>query len=568
MNCLGFAQNVVKFLRLLFRARHITAYVIIFSMTTSQNYRQHWADQIAETIIAREPEKEEYVCASGISPSGSVHVGNFRDVATSYFVCLALRKQGKKARLLFSWDEQDRFRKVPKNIPEDKVELMSKYIGTPLAETPDPFGCHDSYAKHFEEEFEESMAHFEMDIDYKYQAAQYTSGKYTEEIIVALKNRQKIFDILNDFRTQDAQEGERENYYPVSIYCAKCHRDTTKILNLTEETMIAQYECKCGFRGEFNFHTDHNCKLVWKVDWPMRWKYEGVDYEPAGKDHGSDGGSRDVSVRISREIYGFEPPVFQMYEFVGIRGLTGKMSGSSGINITPKTMLDVYQPEIILWLYSRFVPNKSFNLAFDDEILKQYFEFDRSLSAYYDGTADDLTARVIEYSLIPGRKIVPVPMNQIASFGSIVNFNEAALENIFAKVGTPYKISEFSERLSLAKNWLEKYSPDSVVRLNTEFNEQYFDGLSENEKNEIESLYRYLSENNPTGDELRAYLYEIPKNANPELDEKELRKAQSQFFKNVYQLLINRDAGPRLYMFLGAIDKSSYLHLLNGRKEK
>ncbi|MCL2038132.1 lysine--tRNA ligase [Candidatus Saccharibacteria bacterium] len=537
-------------------------------MATSENHGIHWADRIAETIITREPGKEEYVCASGISPSGSVHVGNFRDVATSYFVCLALRKRGKKARLLFSWDEQDRFRKVPKNIPEDKIGLMSKHIGFSLAETPDPFGCHDSYAKHFEEEFEESMAHFKMDIDYKYQAAQYKSGKYTEGIITALKNRYKIFDILEGFRTQNAEEGQRENYYPVSIYCANCHRDTTKILSLNEETMVAQYECKCGYRGEFDFHTDHDCKLVWKVDWPMRWQYEGVDYEPAGKDHGSDGGSRDVSVRISREIYGFEPPVFQMYEFVGIRGLTGKMSGSSGINITPKTMLDVYQPEIILWLYSRFVPNKAFNLCFDDEILKQYFEFDRALSSYYDGTADDLTSRVIEYSLIPGRKIVPVPMNQLASFGSIVNFNAAALENIFAKIGAPYKTADFSERLRLAKNWLEEYSPDSIVRLNPEFNREYFDGLSESEKTEIEMLHQYLSGQEPSSEDLRVYLYEIPKTVNSGIDGKELRKAQSRFFKNVYQMLIGRDSGPRLYMFLGAIDKSAYLHLLNGGKEK
>ena len=28
-------------------------------------------------------------------------------------------------------------------------------------------------------------------------------------------------------------------------------------------------------------------KLVWKVDWPMRWKHEGVIFEPAGEDHHS-----------------------------------------------------------------------------------------------------------------------------------------------------------------------------------------------------------------------------------------------------------------------------------------
>ena len=58
----------------------------------------YWADQLADEIIRRKPNKEEYVCAAGISPSGSVHIGNFRDIATSYFVYRALLRRGKKAR--------------------------------------------------------------------------------------------------------------------------------------------------------------------------------------------------------------------------------------------------------------------------------------------------------------------------------------------------------------------------------------------------------------------------------------------------------------------------------------
>ena len=54
----------------------------------------HWSEEIAERIIKRNPDKPEYVCAAGISPSGSIHIGNFRDIATSYFVVKALRKKG------------------------------------------------------------------------------------------------------------------------------------------------------------------------------------------------------------------------------------------------------------------------------------------------------------------------------------------------------------------------------------------------------------------------------------------------------------------------------------------
>ena len=88
----------------------------------------HWSQKIAKEIIRRSPDKEEYVCAAGISPSGSIHIGNFRDIVTSYFVCVALRGEGKKARLLFSWDEFDRLRKVPVNVQKIAPDF-EKYIG-------------------------------------------------------------------------------------------------------------------------------------------------------------------------------------------------------------------------------------------------------------------------------------------------------------------------------------------------------------------------------------------------------------------------------------------------------
>ena len=53
----------------------------------------HWAEKIADRIIKKNPDKEEYVCAAGISPSGSIHIGNFRDIATSLFVAKAIEKR-------------------------------------------------------------------------------------------------------------------------------------------------------------------------------------------------------------------------------------------------------------------------------------------------------------------------------------------------------------------------------------------------------------------------------------------------------------------------------------------
>ena len=536
----------------------------------------HWSDRIAQEIIRRRPDKEEYVCAAGISPSGSIHIGNFRDIATSYFVVKALRRQGKKARLLFSWDEFDRLRKIPVNVaklPRPEGEKpWEEYIGYPYVDVPNPFddGC-PNYAKHFEVEFEEAMERFGIHMDYRYQAQMNRSGKYSEYVIQALKKRGEIFDILDSFRTQAAQEGEKEAYYPVSIYCPHCKRDTTKILSLSEDCTVAEYECSCGHKGTFDFTKDFNCKLAWKIDWPMRWMYEGVDFEPGGKDHASPGGSYDTSRVISQKIFGYEAPLFQGYEFVGINGATGKMSGSSGLNLTPDTLLKLYQPEMILWLYAKSEPTKAFDFCFDDGILRQYFEFDKQYNEFMDGKADEFLTNVManclredEEGTSAYKKIETVPMSLLVQLGSVVDFNVPMLETVFEKIGQPFTYDQFKDRLERAKYWLEQCSPENVNRLRPYRNWEVYEALSEEEKKEIALLHDYIKKGGYSLDELNQELYAIPKQVMGDLeDAKELKKIQGQFFKNVYRLLIDKEKGPRLYLFLYAIEPDKYVNLLD-----
>lgn len=527
----------------------------------------HWSDLIAEEIIKRNPNKEEYVCAAGISPSGSIHIGNFRDIATSLFVVRALERKGKKARLLFSWDEYDRMRKVPVNVAK-VAEDFEKYIGYPYVDVPNPFETeHATYAEYFEKEFEASIDKFGISLDYRHQASMYRSGCYRESIIKALDKRAEIFDILDSFRTQDAVEGEKEAYYPVSIYCSECHRDTTKIVSYSDAEKKAEYECKCGHHGTFDFHTDTDCKLAWKIDWPMRWMYENVDFEPGGKDHAAPGGSFDTSRVIAEKIFGFQAPIFKGYEFIGIRGTTGKMSGSSGLNMTPETLLKIYQPEILLWLYARVETNKAFDLCFDDGILRQYFEFDKQYDQYIKGEADDHVKSIMESCLLTDKPIKTVPMSLLVQLGSIVDFNVPMLETVFEKIGQPFKYADFEERLELAKYWLENCSPENANKLVPYRNWEVYDPLNEEQKKEIALLHDYLVNENYTLDELNFQLYEITKMVYG-ADTPELRKLQGEFFKTVYKLLLNKEKGPRLYLFLYAIDKDRFVHLLDFSTDK
>ena len=534
----------------------------------------HWSDEIAERMIQRNPNKEEYVCAAGISPSGSVHIGNFRDVATPLFVVKALQKKGKKAKLLFSWDEYDRCRKIPANVQAVVGDAYDKYIGCPYVDIPDPWGCHENYAKHFEAEFLDAMKKFGIEMDCRYQAELYRAGVYREDILESLRKRGEIFEILDSFKTKDTSKSEEElaaehdaakaSYYPVSIFCPECHTDFTTITALSEDCTEADYTCRCGHAGHFNFLTDTDCKLGWEVDWPMRWRHEGVDFEPGGKDHAAPTGSYSNAKVISKEIFGYEPPLFQGYEFIGIKGMTGKMSSSSGLNLTPETLLKLYQPEVILWLYAKTDPTKAFDFCFDDGILRQYFEFDKMLTDTREGKASEAIAEVMRLCAIEGRELQTVPMSLLVQLGSIVNFNVSMLETVFQKIGTPYCEEQFADRLDRAKFWLEQCAPEQVNRLRATRNWEVFSELSEQEKEEIARLHAYISKGGYTLDELNAELYAIPKAIfGDTLGDKELKSVQGAFFRNVYRLLIDKERGPRLYLFLYAIEPEKYVGLLD-----
>lgn len=77
-------------------------------------------------------------------------------------------------------------------------------------------------------------------------------------------------------------------------------------------------------------------------------------------------------------------------------------------------------------------------------------------------------------------------------------------------------------------------------------------------------LFERLRDGTYDLDSLNTLLYDIPKAIYPQLaDSKELRNIQSAFFKTVYRLLLGKEQGPRLYLFLAAIDRARYLGQLD-----
>ena len=280
-----------------------------------------WVSEAADRILAeRLPARRgPVISASGISPSGPVHLGNLREVLVPHFVTQEFLDRGIQARHVLSWDDYDRLRKVPSEVPEHFAE----HIGRPLAEIPDPCDEHSSWAEHHKEPFRQALRTMGVAVTEISQHQQYTSGRYVEQVLLAMRERARIDGVLGKFRTKvqdDSAGGPAGEYFPYRPYCDECNRDTTTVTSYSDETTELSYVCDCGHRDSYPLNEHFHGKLVWKVDWPMRWTYEQVDFEAAGVDHSSPGSSFTVGQQLVTDIFGSTPPTYLGYSFVGSRG--------------------------------------------------------------------------------------------------------------------------------------------------------------------------------------------------------------------------------------------------------
>ncbi len=463
----------------------------------------HWADIYAEKVIRDKGEKECYVCASGITPSGTVHIGNFREIISVELVIRALKDMGKNTRYVFSWDDFDVFRKVPKNI--SNASDYEAYLRVPIVDIPDPWNRANNYAKGNELAIESLLGRVGIFPEYIYQAKEYRNGTYTEGIRLALQYRNDILEILNAHR--DTPLGD--DWYPISIFSAFTNRDNTKILHWDGEWNVRYVCLDTNKEDTIDIRDSSLVKLLWRIDWPMRWKQEQVDFEPAGKDHHSKGGSFDTAREIVDVVYHYEAPVTFQYDFVRIKGGTGKISSSSGDVIGLEDVLKVYTPQLVRFLFAGTRPNSEFAISFDVDVIKIYEDYDRLEREYYASTADDANAnpklakrrRMYELSQTHHvSKVQPfqIPFRHLCNLLQIYHGDQKAVISRLQENGelSDVQIQEHGEYLTLrmtcAWNWIRHYAPedfkfrlkDPLIKIFIEKLQSFIKDLSEQSKSE------------------------------------------------------------------------------------
>lgn len=537
-------------------------------MDTTQTWIEQTASAVEKYVIAKKGPGAKIVCASGISPSGPVHLGNLREAITVHLIAEELKQRGWDAEHIHSWDDFDRLRKVLKDVPESFAEN----IGKPLADIPDPYGDMPSYSHRFRQDFEDSLLELGIKPRFILQSVAYRRGDYVPQMIQAMNTRLKIFDILAEFQTLDRHEKDvderREEYYPIRVYCESCGKDTTAINAWDAGSATIRYTCTgCGHTAEFSLYERVPCKLVWKVDWPMRWHYEQVAFEPGGEDHAAPGSSYTVGQRIIKEVYGDTAPSFIPYAFVGMSGRS-KMSSSTGATATPRAALDILEPPMIRWLYVRRNPMQKFNIDFGQEVLRLYDEWDTYEKKVQDGVATP--AQQKEYQTCVTTTIgavhkskTPVSFRLLSSAADITAGNVEQIVRIAADqmsfTGDPAQFStDIDPRLTCAVNWATRYVPeDERTHIRENYSEEAYHALDETARQGVGMLVDSL-EQHWSLDGLTRLIYSIPKtllglpvDAEPT---NEVKQAQRSFFKAVYSLICNSETGPRiptLFLSLG-----------------
>ncbi len=533
---------------------------------------------------------ELITCASGASPSGPVHLGNLREFLTVHFVAEEIRRRGLPVRHLHSWDDYDRFRKVPAGVDPSWAE----HIGRPLSAVPDPDGCHASWAEHYKEPLVTSLREMGVEMEEVSQTEMYTSGAYRSQILHAVSVRAGIETVIDRFRTKapsvvsdDEVEASGTSgisgaalaadslaRFPFKPYCRQCGRDTVALTRYDDESHDLAYRCEsCGFEGVTNLATQNEGKLVWKVDWPMRWAFEKVDFEPGGDDHATPGSSYTVGKELVQPTFGWRAPSFVAYKFVGVAGMA-KMSSSRGGVPTAADALRILEAPMVRWLYVRRQPKQVFTIDLGPEVVRLYDEWDSLTRKASDPSKRDVAVLAWERASstaaagVLATPDVVTPFRLLSSVADVTAGSAELISRTVGSAGFPHSsVTDLEPRLAKAMAWTADLPPEDRTTVRGAPDAERLRSLSAGEQLWLTHLLDRLPaelELEPT----TSLIYGVPKLARGlALDDaptEAVKADQKEFFRLLYELLVDAERGPRLPTLFLALGAPQVRELLGG----
>jgi lysyl-tRNA synthetase class 1 len=507
----------------------------------------HWVDVESKALLGF---SKSHVVATGITPSGDIHVGNMREILTGEALVRGLLDAEAEAELIYIGDTIDPLRKVYPFLDDSYKE----HVGKPLSEIPCPCGSHVSYSEHFLTPFLEAAQTLGISANVKLSHEMYAQGLYAESSKKILDNRERIKDILQAVSKRDLPE----DWFPYNPKCSECGRLTST--NVTGyEYPYVHYSCSCGHEGKADLRKADG-KLPWRVDWPARWWFLKVTCEPFGKDHAAAGGSYDTAKMIAKEIFEREAPHPVVYEWIQLKG-KGAMSSSTGVVVSAAKMLKMTPPEVFRFFVLRNNPNK--HLDFDPGlgILNLVDEYDQTEKNFFGEGGEEKSERIekIEGDLgrtyelsqpfsIPDKLPFQIPYRHLVSVVQIKDDFVSILEilkrtEVFDTL-EDWDADHLKQRVDCVKFWLDNFAPDRV-KFSIAKESPKMELVPEH-RNYLEQLALKLSSEEWTPDGIHNAIYELAQAHN-------LKSKAA--FQLVYRAILDEKFGPRLGYFLSTLDK-------------
>lgn len=496
-----------------------------------------WTQKIADKIEAAHP-SGDIVVSSGVSPSGTYHVGTLREVLTTDAVYLELKRRGRAVQHIHFVDDLDQLRKIPAGVDES----FSKYLGQSLCDVPAPDGSPHSYADYFLNDFLKNLDTLGLEMEVVRSHEKYRNGFFTQAIEKSLTKVEEVKQSIIDVSGRQLSD----DWSPIQV-SEEGYLKKRPFINIDIEAKTVHYLDKDGEAQEISY-ANGLVKLDWRLDWPARWWLVGVHAEPFGRDHATKGGSYDTGVALIRRVFAGEPPYPVPYEFINRAGETKKMSKSAGNTVNISELLNVLPAEIVRYFVLRYSPDKQLSFDQTDGIVRLIDEYAMLLSKP-EKTVDDESLIYLCQRNLKSQTISNVPFSHlVASYQSALRDPAKTLDII--KRTEHQQIAESQEEtifneLQYIDRWLERWAPESVkfsLRSSVQVG-QFSDAQ--------QAFFKNLAGN----------IAAAPKDADGEWFHKAIYELQTdelparELFKSLYQCLIGKDAGPRAGWFLSILPR-------------
>ena len=528
--------------------------------TAGENDDHHdfWAEAVADEILARNPD-DPIVIKGGVSPSGVAHLGNVNEIMRGSFVAEVLRSRGHEVRQVFTSDDRDPLRKLPRKLADPDGQIvglgdvdagaLGRNLGKPYTDIPDPFGERDSYAAHFAALLEADADRLGVNIEMYSNTALYADGTFDPVVKRVLERADTAREVLSEYQAKADDE-----YVPFNPICEDCGKLTETIRSIDLDAETVDYVCTdmevgdetidgCGHEGTATFREG---KLPWRFEWPGQWQVLDVDFEPFGKDHAE--GSWPSGIDIAENVLDIEPPVPMVYEWFTLNGEV--LSSSAGNIVTVPELLELLEPEVIRYFFALH-PKKARDLDLSrlDQLVD---DFDRFEDAYYEGVDDESVTAFAEaaYPHVVDEVADEQPIRLPYTFAAVLGMvDDPALREKLARDeghipddADDATVDAALARVERARSWAERMDNAYNYRLQAELPDTDFDDAT---TDALDALAEVVAADHD-GETIQSEIYDIARNHDIE---------PGDLFAAGYRLFFDETQGPRLGEFLGDLEQ-------------